>query len=635
MFLVLDSIAKPSSGILEGNLINFGDFDECLSIQYIINTNKTQENENLSAEYKIQGKYCIASLNFTKSTYNLTIPSSFLPSIWKNNSKDYLLNGIHKYSALGICIPSSCNHENMLNLLNFMENLDYFITIDFKDNLCTTNDTKPLEIRHKIGLVFFTIILQIIIMSTLYDYFYIQLSQDIAQNKKFVNLSPISEALSSFSLYKNSKKLFSMNNSASNQINCLQGIKTLSIFWIILGHTFLFETISSTNILNVIKWSLQLQSSFVQAAYYAVDTFLVISGVLSGYLFCNSNSIRSFLWKQVPKMYLHRFVRLGPGLYAILILYITLGDRIGFGPYKLLLNSFETPKCLDKFTSEVFFIQNYHHPRTDCLGTMHSWYLAIEMQLCILLPIFIGLLQLRTSFFRFGVISMVAISIFTTFGAIYFNEIPITLEELGTMNKFGDYHQYYYYPLHTRMGSWFIGLFMGQWMTQKSFEHIELKRREIWIIWCLWMIIVSILFITQGHMKSDSWGFGTVAIYQSLSRPVFALCISWLIFACSKEYSGVINTVLTFKLYNFFSKIVFCMYLVHQPIMLFYTGEKRTPLYFLNSSGIFEFAGYLIFSIFGAVIWTLCFEMPVIQLEKCFLKHRYNNYNNTDLIQLK
>lgn len=76
MFLVLDSIAKPSSGILEGNLINFGDFDECLSIQYIINTNKTQENENLSAEYKIQGKYCIASLNFTKSTYNLTIPSS-------------------------------------------------------------------------------------------------------------------------------------------------------------------------------------------------------------------------------------------------------------------------------------------------------------------------------------------------------------------------------------------------------------------------------------------------------------------------------------------------------------------------------------------------------------------------------
>lgn len=168
-----------------------------------------------------------------------------------------------------------------------------------------------------------------------------------------------------------------MNNSASNQINCLQGIKTLSIFWIILGHTFLFETISSTNILNVIKWSLQLQSSFVQAAYYAVDTFLVISGVLSGYLFCNSNSIRSFLWKQVPKMYLHRFVRLGPGLYAILILYITLGDRIGFGPYKLLLNSFETPKCLDKFTSEVFFIQNYHHPRTD-VG-----YVCIKPPFCI------------------------------------------------------------------------------------------------------------------------------------------------------------------------------------------------------------------------------------------------------------
>jgi hypothetical protein len=45
---VFDASAKLSSGILSGNVNNYGDVDECLSIN----------EEVSSSSYKIQGKHC-------------------------------------------------------------------------------------------------------------------------------------------------------------------------------------------------------------------------------------------------------------------------------------------------------------------------------------------------------------------------------------------------------------------------------------------------------------------------------------------------------------------------------------------------------------------------------------------------
>lgn len=51
---MLDASAKLPSGILSGNLNQFGDFDECLSVQ------GTDQHET------IKGKYCLANVNIQK-----------------------------------------------------------------------------------------------------------------------------------------------------------------------------------------------------------------------------------------------------------------------------------------------------------------------------------------------------------------------------------------------------------------------------------------------------------------------------------------------------------------------------------------------------------------------------------------
>lgn len=55
-----DASAKLPSGILQGNVNQFGDFDECLAVNAVLK-DKTQRKDNQG----IQGRYCLAAIDIT------------------------------------------------------------------------------------------------------------------------------------------------------------------------------------------------------------------------------------------------------------------------------------------------------------------------------------------------------------------------------------------------------------------------------------------------------------------------------------------------------------------------------------------------------------------------------------------
>lgn len=57
---VFDSWAKVQSGIMSGNNMNFGDFDQCLSTQH------TTSNDG-----KIKGQYCMVFYKYSDKLKNL------------------------------------------------------------------------------------------------------------------------------------------------------------------------------------------------------------------------------------------------------------------------------------------------------------------------------------------------------------------------------------------------------------------------------------------------------------------------------------------------------------------------------------------------------------------------------------
>lgn len=52
---VVDATAKLQSGILRGNMINYGDFDECMSVK----------SGGYFEDEVVEGQYCLAQLSFT------------------------------------------------------------------------------------------------------------------------------------------------------------------------------------------------------------------------------------------------------------------------------------------------------------------------------------------------------------------------------------------------------------------------------------------------------------------------------------------------------------------------------------------------------------------------------------------
>lgn len=148
--------------------------------------------------------------------------------------------------------------------------------------------------------------------------------------------------IDAFSLIKNVPFIFD-SSGVSERFAVLDGLRVLSILWIILSHTLALTTASG--LLNpgyvfpptgfLTNWTSQLFFS----ARFAVDTFFFISGflVVSQLLKkldpgmpATSKLPSPLVW--IPMMYLHRLMRIIP-LYAFcLLLWWKIGIMMGEGP---------------------------------------------------------------------------------------------------------------------------------------------------------------------------------------------------------------------------------------------------------------------------------------------------------------
>jgi len=96
---VLDSSAKIPSGLLNGNINQYGDFDQCLDLKTELDPSMYPQLEN----YRIEGKYCLATLDL---------------DIWKSSASSAILvevdDLIHAYRP----IVSTVNDVSLANSLH-------------------------------------------------------------------------------------------------------------------------------------------------------------------------------------------------------------------------------------------------------------------------------------------------------------------------------------------------------------------------------------------------------------------------------------------------------------------------------------------------------------------------------------
>lgn len=139
------------------------------------------------------------------------------------------------------------------------------------------------------------------------------------------NDSSIKKLAKTFSVVSNGKNLFSYSQN-QEQMLCLNGMKVISLFWIILLHEYSIfaegpvenlrdlESVCCKNnlitrhlLIKLLQWKNSLISSYEKSGALAVETFFVISGLLVSYNHLKKTAAKKSF--NLLQFYVHRIVR--------------------------------------------------------------------------------------------------------------------------------------------------------------------------------------------------------------------------------------------------------------------------------------------------------------------------------------
>ncbi|CAD5121781.1 DgyrCDS10258 [Dimorphilus gyrociliatus] len=602
---VFDSWAKLPPGILQGHIIVKGSFPQCKGVN-VPRTNLT----NFDVNY-----FTIGFAKKSKSSLPFLAP------------------------VIGICLPDTCTNIEVFNYVNFLLpfNSSYHV------GSVTKAEIPPLDNGAKATIAIFAILGFLVLIATIYDFFgaYFQSKKTedtehlIAEDTTSINDFPeinntnsnfrvyfsqnklgiVQDSILSFSLIKNLRSL--LVSDAQSDVACLHGIRFISLSWVVLGHTFLFVLSAIGNpifLLTLFKrWSFQP----IANATPSVDTFFMMSGTLVAYLTLKELKKGGVNWFYY---YFHRFWRLTPMYMLLLAAMTTLSRYWATGP--LYPNNVGlAPKCYSMWWQNLLYLNNiafgkWESSAMQCFGW--AWYLANDMQFYILSPIFIYPLYRKP---KLGI----AINIFVLTSSIIVSAVisghfkfPMSMISMGGSTE---YMRQLYIPPWTRIGAYIVGILTG-YILYKYDLKVKINRFVALLGWCTATAVALAIF--YGPIEENR-GFKQPLIasilYNSLNRPAWALCVSWVLVCCVSGYGGIVNSILSWKGWTVPSRLTYAAYLSHPIIMTTYAVALKSNLIVDDSALVAFFLAFMTATLLFSVIISATLESPFRQVEKVFLKH--------------
>ncbi|XP_011303089.1 nose resistant to fluoxetine protein 6 [Fopius arisanus] len=589
---MLDSSSKIPSGILKGNLKDLGAYDECTSVEV------KKELE------LIRGRPCMYSFSIDGTPM---MPTSLEIS-------------------LSICAPASCDAEDVTAMLKNLIN-ETSANIPLKIRVgqvqCSVIDPAPFETGETVVLVILSIFLCFLIGCTICD-IYARMTCRSRQNS-FCN------AISKFSFYTNIIRIFNTNQPGDN-VSVVNGIRFFSLSWVILGHEYLLSIQGpSINPFDAREWYQSWSSTYILIAPYAVDTFFVLSGFLTSYLFMKEMSKgRRF---NLITYYLHRYIRLTPAFAAIIILSIYLLPRMGSGAkWDSWMNN-QKELCKQSWWPMMLYVHNYvGEHRLYCLA--HTWYLAIDMQLFWISPIILLALAKKPKIGLSILSILLIISIITPAIVVGEEKYSASLTaNISKPNRLMDMMYNLYLATHTRAGPWLLGIYLGYLITRR--RH-EINTKFMVLGWILALVAFSFIFFTHKIFQNSNyeWNAPWEIFYAGFARHIWAVGVCWLIYSSMMGYGGVIADLLSLRVFIPFGRISYCVYLIHMIIQNMGIASARVPRYFDQLVVTESFFGRLITSIIAGLALSLVFESPFLALEKIvFRRDRRDKTESREVLQ--
>lgn len=617
-FKMLDASGKIGAGILEGNTKWLGSYDECFRIDRTL-PGMPPSNSGFSTQF------CGMKTNVPLGVIPLEI-------------------------ELTACVPKACSPKDLTYLYNdLLKRLPTQSPVRVHDVRC--NVDPEIDTRAVVAIVILGIFAVLMFVSTVYDLLVIQRQRHAAEHSQseilsdhIENLGENSPLLNSrekksvpkqesvaerlllaFSVYSNGKKILQVNQS-SGTLTALNGIRFLSISWVVLGHTFgvMYPVLSNGYaILPDLyqRWSFQA----VANAFVAVDSFFALSGLLLAYLTLKEMKkgqgkfrINWFMF------YFHRFWRLTPAYMLLMMISICLSRYFGDGPL-WPDQGIEVNYCKNTWWKNLLYINNFYSEQS-CFGV--SWYLANDMQFFVLSP-----LMLAPLYFKYRV-GMVVCFIWLLGSAItpgvisnVLNLPPSAFGGGGTIQGRTDYLSNYYARPYCRIGPYIVGIIVGSLMykTDCKVKINKYLNLLLWLVFATLAVVVLYGLRDPINFPEDALNRDVSALYNATHRIVWGACVCWVIFACATGNGGFINTLLSWSPFVPLARLSYCIFLSHFMIISTYFDSQKSLLYMDDLNAIYVFLATLVLSVMVAFVASLSFEAPMMGLEKVIFKRDRRN----------
>ncbi|XP_071944609.1 O-acyltransferase like protein-like [Antedon mediterranea] len=428
-----------------------------------------------------------------------------------------------------------------------------------------------------------------------------------------------------FSVLTNGRKVLKVSSN-STKLDCLNGIRVLSMWWVILGHSasFIFPRID--NFGGVYRMAMNFSFMVIMNGTFSVDSFFVLSGLLITYL------TLKHLHKSDGKMnwamfYFHRFWRLTPFYMVVLAMHANLFAHIAKGQGFNELMQQEHENCANYWWTNLLYINNlYPFPGSinrQCIGW--CWYLANDMQFFIISPFIIYLLHRR---WKFGMSAICSLCL-ASFGATAYIATYWGLVVQGGANGQKNYNNrtqelppgnddLIYGKPYCRIPAYLVGMVVGFCLFKVHTKKYKLPMIFALLGWCAAIATgMAVIYGLWGTFKYEKQlNQGVAVFYTTVSRFAWSAAVGWVAFACSTGYGGYVNTLLSWKLWGPLGRMSYGAYLVHPDIVMTNIYIMKTSFHYTIPNLSYFFMSMVVLSYAYGFLMSLLVEGPFMGMEK-------------------
>jgi peptidoglycan/LPS O-acetylase OafA/YrhL len=334
------------------------------------------------------------------------------------------------------------------------------------------------------------------------------------------------------------------------------------------------------------------------------------------------------------QVWIHRIYRIVP-LYLLIVLFgwkIMPQFVVGVAGYTY--QELVDYDCHDTWWSNILFLNNFLPVGKTAYCFGHSWYLAVDIQCFLPLPI---LLVLYYKNRQAGWIATLTLF----FGSIMFWFTNSLIHGWATdlpwiMDNMTEYFEFYTKPYY-RFGPYGLGIMVGFVISEYKDETLShnIFAKKLYRFWrkrifryltfaagtaiILWSIFIH---YPVNNGEAAHWSQFKKSAFLASQRSIWVFGWALLFMPTMMGWGSLLRGVLGASFWSPFTRLTFGAYLIHPILQVWYYWQLEQAWFIGNLNSVINGVGFAAAAYILSTIFTLMAETPAMNIEKFWMPHR-------------